>query len=53
MNQTNKVKDLYTKNYKIIMNVKKTQTNIKVPCVHEELTLSKCPCYPKLPIDSM
>ena len=50
------VKNLYTKNYKILMKkIKKKRTSEKTPCVHglEELKLLKCLYYPKLHTDSV
>ena len=54
-NITKEVKDLHLKNYTILKKkLKKTQINGSIYHIHglEELISSKCPYYPKQPIDS-
>ena len=54
INLTKEVKHLYSENYRTLKKLKKIQINESIYCVHEleELTLSRCPYYPKQLIDS-
>ena len=49
LNITKEVKDLYSENYKTVKKLRKIQINGSMYHIHglEELTLLKCPCYPK------
>lgn len=55
INLTKEVKDMYTENYKTLIEEIKEDTSWKIFCAHglEELTLLKCPYYPKQSTDSM